>query len=200
VKPSDPAAPGGIRALARLALVAASVAACAGSPASPSPTAPEQGILMVNAGEQVQSKFTTEAVAQALSNATVLAEANGADLGYPWLDPGTGEIVLSVVTPHGLELVKAAGITLPHRTRRVSHGAAELQRIQDDVTFLHARGVPDSELIFATVPDHRDNRVLIMISAASPALLEYLASHYPADALAVEVDPGGGGGAPADAP
>jgi hypothetical protein len=76
----------------------------------------------------------------------------------------------------------------------VAHGAAELRRIQDDVTFLHSRGVPNSELIYETIPDQRDNRALIVISALSPPLLDYLASHYPADALAVMVDPTGAGG------
>ena len=68
------------------------------------------------------------------------------------------------------------------------------------MTFLHSRGVPDSELIYATIPDHRDNRALIVISAMSPSLLGYLAAHYPPDALAVQVDPAGAGGAPATTP
>jgi hypothetical protein len=190
----------GLRRLGCLLLVAVSIAGCAAPPASPSPSAEATGILMINVGEQVQPKFTTEEAAQALSDAMVLAQANGADLGYPWQDPASGDLVLSVVTPRGRQLVDGAGITLPHRIREVAHGAGELQRIQDDVTFLHSRGVADSELIYATAPDQRDNRALIVISAASPSLLDYLASHYPADAIAVKVDPAGAGGAPADAP
>jgi hypothetical protein len=95
---------------------------------------------------------------------------------------------------------EAVGITVAHRTRDVPHGVAELRRIQDDATFLHSRGVPDSELIFSTSPDHRDNRALIVISATSASLLQYLAPHYPADALAVEVNPAGPGGGPATTP
>ena len=120
-----------------------------------------------------------------------LAEANGDDLGYPWVDPATDELVLSVVTPRGRELIEAAGITVPHRIRDVAHGAAELRRIQDDATFLNGQGVVDAELIYLTIPDFRDNRALIVISAMSRPLLDYLAEHYPADALAIQIDPGG---------
>ena len=77
-----------------------------------------------------------------------LAEANGEDLGYPWVDPATDELVLSAVTPRGRELIEAAGISVPHRIRDVAHGAAELRRIQDDATFLNGQGVADAELIY----------------------------------------------------
>lgn len=155
---------------------------------------------MVDVGEKVQSGPPSEEVGAAFSLAMALAESNGHDLGYPWIDPASGELVLSVVTQHGREIVDAAGITVPHRIRDVTHGAAELRSIQDDVTFLHSRGVAGSELIYATAPDQRDNRALIVISAANEALLAYLAATYPPDALAVMVDPSGAGGAPAAAP
>ena len=186
-----------MRRLVPLVGIALSIVACTAPAAAPSSSVSATGILLVSVGEQVQARPPTEEFAVAISRATELAEANGGDLGYPWLDPASGELVLSVVTPHGRELVAAAGITVPHRTRDVSHGAAELRRIQDDVTFLHSRGVPDSELIYTTSPDQRDNRALIVISAMSPSLLGYLAAHYPPDALAVQVDPAGAGGAPA---
>ena len=186
-----------MRQLVQSALVALSIVACSAPVASPPASVQAAGILVVNVGEQVQAKPPNEDFAVIFSRALELAEANGNDLGYPWIDPVTGELVLSVVTGRGSELVDAAGITVPHRTRAVTHGAAELRRIQDDVTFLHARGVPDSELIYATVPDWRDNRALIVISSMSQPLLDYLAAHYPADALAIRVDPAGGGGAPA---
>jgi len=197
-----------MRRLVPLISIALSIVACtapAGSPrssvsASPSSSVSATGILLVSVGEQVQARPPTEEFAVAISRAMELAEANGDDLGYPWLDPTSGELVLSVVTPHGRALVEAASIAVPHTTRDVSHGAAELRRIQDDVTFLHSRGVPDSALIYATSPDQRDNRALIVISAMSPSLLGYLAAHYPADALAVEVDPAGAGGAPLGTP
>ena len=126
-----------------------------------------------------------------MSNLQVLAENHGNDLGYPWYDASTGELVLSVVTPRGRELIDAAGITARYRIRSVAHGAAVLQRIQDDATFLSAQGVPGAELIYATVPDYRDNRVMIVISAASQPLLDALTARYPVDALAVQVKPRG---------
>jgi hypothetical protein len=183
-----------MRRLAWITLIAGLIAACATPPASPSASVNAIGILMVSPGDQVQARPPSEDIGAAFGHAVDLADANGDDLGYPWIDPATGELVLSVVTQHGRELVDAAGIAVAHRIRAVAHGATELRRIQDDVTFLHSRGVPNSELIYETIPDQRDNRALIVISALSPPLLDYLASHYPADALAVIVDPTGAGG------
>lgn len=174
--------------------------ALATTTAAPTPNVDRTGIVLVSAGEQLEGTPPGEDFAVALSDAMQLAEANGTDMGYPWIDPSSGELVLSAATPRGRDLIDAAGITVPHRTRDVSHGAAELRRIQDDVTFLHARGVSDSALIYATGPDERDNRALIVISAMSPSLLGYLAAHYPPDALALQVDPAGAGGGPAATP
>lgn len=185
----------GARGLVRLVCVAVALAACT-SPAptlAPSPSAniDPTGILLVGVEEGVQIGPVPRRLANAFDGAMLLAEANGDDLGYPWIDPVSGELVLSVVTPRGRDLVDAAGITVPHRSRDVPHGIAELERIQDDVTSLGARGVPDAQLITTTLPDFRDNRALIVISAMSVPLLEYLARHYPVDAIAVQVDPDG---------
>lgn len=147
------------------------------------------GILLIDVGEEVQTGPVPRRLADPFSDAMQLAESNGDDLGYPWIDPVTMELVLSAVTPRGRDLIESAGLTVPYRIRDVTHGAAELRRIQDDVTFLKSRGVPDAELIYLTLPDFRDNRALIVISEMSPGLLEYLAETYPADAIAVQVDP-----------
>lgn len=176
--------------IASLVLVLAGCSAPAPS-ASPSPTpnVDATGILLIDVGEEVQAGPAPRRLANAFSDAILLAEANGDDLGYPWIDPATGELVLSVVTPRGRELVDEAGITVPHRLRDVAHGAAELQQIQDDVILLESRGVADAQLISTSLPDFRDNRALIVISAMSVPLLEYLAETYPVDAIAVQVDP-----------
>jgi hypothetical protein len=183
-----------MRGLIHLACIAVLAAACTAPVESPSANVDATGILLVNVGERVQAAPATEAVGVTFSGAMMLAETNGNDLGYPWIDPSSGELILSAATPRGRDLIEAAGITVPYRIRAVAHGAAELRRIQDDVTFLPSRAVPNSELIYATVPDHRDNRARIVISAMSRPLLEYLAARYPVDALAVEVDPAGPGG------
>lgn len=178
------------RAAIALSLLTIAAAACSASP-PPSATVAPAGILIIQLGEQVQAGPPTEELKVVMSNLQVLAENHGDALGYPWFDATTGEIVLSAVTLHGRELIDAAGITARHRIRSVAHGAAELQRIQDDVTTLRSQGVPGAELIYAVVPDWRDNRVMIVISAASQPLLDALAARYPPDTLAVQVNPAG---------
>jgi hypothetical protein len=148
-------------------------------------------VLFVQPGEKVQAAPPTEDLKRVFSEMQQLAEANGDDLGYPWFDAATGEIVLSAVTPKGRNLIEAAGLTAPFRIRSVAHGAAELRRIQDDVTFLGAQGVPGADVIFETVPDWRDNRAMIGIRSLSEPLLGALRERYPADALAILVDASG---------
>lgn len=176
------------RRLVAVIWIALAVVACDGSEASPSVNLDSTGILLVSVGERVQGGPATEALKTAHSGALVLAEANGNDLGYPWID-SSGVLVVSAVTPRGRDLIQAARIAVPFRVRDVTHGAGELRHILDDTTFLGSRGVPGAELVFATVPDYRDNRALIVLSSMSRPLLEYLAAHYPVDALAVQVDP-----------
>ncbi len=156
---------------------------------SPSADFDPTGILLVGPGEQVQARPPTEALAAAFGQAMSLVEANPADLGYAWIDPSSSELIVSAATARGRALVAAAGIAVPHRVRDVAHSAAELQRIQDDATMLASEGVIDAELIWRTLPDHRDNRALITIRGMSRSLLDALARRFPADALAVQVDP-----------
>src|SRR6478672_3003201 len=167
--------------------VALVIAACTASP-TPSGSGDPAGLLLVGVEEKVQAGPPTEQLKGVLSDQLVMAENNGDDLGYPWFDAATGEIVVSVVTPRGRELIVHTGIAARYRIRSVARGAAELQRIMDDVTFLGAKGVPGAELIYATVPDWRDNRAMIVISAPSQPLLDALTARYPPDALAVQVN------------
>ncbi len=169
--------------------IALTATACDASTATPSASLDSSGMQVVGVEEPVQGGPATEALKQAHSDALVLAEANGSDLGYPWIDP-SGMLVVSAATPRGRELLEAARIAVPFRIRDVRHGAGELRRIQDDVTFLGSRGVPGAELIYRTVPDYRDNRALIVLRSKSQPLLDYLAAHYPVDTLAVQIDPG----------
>jgi hypothetical protein len=184
--------------LLRLAWIGLVVVACAPPPAPtlaptpvpvPTSTVDPTSILLIDVGEEIQTGPLPRRLANAFGDAMLLAETNGEDLGYPWVDPVTGELVLSVVTPRGRELVEAAGITVPHRMRDVAHGVAELQRILDEVILLGEQGVADADLVAMTLPDLRDNRALIVITAMSEPLLDYLAQHYPIDAIAVQVDP-----------
>lgn len=180
---------GSLRASIILLCIAASSAACNPPTAAPSANLDVTGILLVGVGERVQGAPASEEFAVAHSNATLLAEGFGDDLGYPWLDP-SGQLVLSVVTPRGRDLVESADFGVPYRIREVAHGAADLDRIRDDATRFRSQGVPGAEFIYATIPDHRDNRALIVISEMNRPLLDYLAEHYPVDAIAIQVDPG----------
>ena len=173
---------------AALIAFAALVVACADSP-PPSASVDALGVLFIQPGERVQTAPPTEAGKQLMSDLLILAQNNGADLGYPSYDETTGEIVVSVVTPHGGDLITAARINAPYRIRSVAHGAAVLQWILDQSIDLRAQGVPGAELIYETVPDDRDNRAMIVISAPSQPLLDALVARYPADALAVQVTP-----------
>jgi hypothetical protein len=184
--------PADVLALVRLCLIAGMAAACGAAPTpTPTPSGNAAGVLFIAPGEQVQSAPPSEEAKMLFSQLQQLAESNGLDLGYPWFDPATGEIVMSAVTPAGHALIEAAGITMPYRIRSAAHGATELRRIQDDATTLRAQGVPGAELIFATVPDWRDNRAMIIIRSMSQPLLDALVARYPADALAVQVNPAG---------
>jgi hypothetical protein len=179
-----------------LVSVALAMAACGSPIDTPASNLDSTGILLVAVGEVTQAVPRNEEMAQAFSDAFEFAEANGADIGYPMIDPLNGELILSAATVRGRELLDAANIAVPHRIRNVTHGFAELRRIQDDVTFLGSRDVPNAQLIFLTSPDHRDNRTLIGLSAMNRELLDVLAAEYPPDALAVQVDPTFGGGGP----
>jgi len=186
-------------ALATVILAGCTVLSGSPSAAPPGSSAPDfdaTGILLVSVGEQVQAAPHSEQMATALNTAIQLAEGS-TDVGYPWIDPTTGGLVLSAVNANGRATIASSGFAVPYTIRAVAHGEAELRRILDDVTFLGSRGVPKAELIYMTVPDHRDNRALIVLSALDRSLLDYLAQHYPVDALAVEVDPSGAGGQPA---
>jgi hypothetical protein len=153
-------------------------------------------IIRVAPGENVQVGPASENLLHAFDQAWTFAQSHADDLGYPWVDPNKGELVLSAVTARGRTLLEseAAGFSVPVRVREVTHSFAELQGIQDDVFRLRAEGVPDANLIYQTSPDHRDNRTLIVMSAESQPLLEALAQRYGADAIAVEVDPSRGPG------
>jgi hypothetical protein len=166
------------------------VGACGASPELPASN-PATGILVVAIDEQVQAELPTEELRVAFSRAEELADASGADLGLPWFDASTGELVLSAVTPRGRELIENATIAAPHRIRTVTHGATELSRIKDDATTLRVQAVRGAELISETLADQRDNRALLVICRMDQPLLDALAVRYPPDALAIQVDPRG---------
>ena len=158
----------------------------ASSAASLDPT----GILIVGPDYQLQSGPKDEAVAMAFDRALRLAtETNRDDLGYPWIDPSTGALVVSAATASGRALLESTAFGVPTRIRDVAHSTTELLKIQDDATRLNAQGVTDALLIYMTGPDYRDNRAWITIGRFSRPLLDELARRFPPDAVVVVVDP-----------
>ena len=169
------------------------VAACETPTVVPTQHLDTTGILLVAPGEVVQARPPSEEHAQAFSDAWMLAESSD-DLGYPWIDPPTGQLVLSAATPRGRERLEELTIGVPFAIREVKHGAKQLREIQDAATFLRAEGVPGAELVYGVSPDHRDNRTLIFISAMSRPLLDALAQRFPPTALAITVEAIGAAG------
>jgi len=167
---------------------------CVPSPNPPpsGSTVDSTGILLVPVGEQIQPPAACDEEHNlAFDKVLRLAMAHPTVFGYPWVDPMTNELVFSVVTDEGRALAEEVGATLtfPYRIRDVLHSYAVLQQIQTDVTYLRNEGVVDAELIFMVVPDHRDNRTMIVISEMSRPLLEELARRFDPDAIAIQVDP-----------
>ena len=99
------------------------------------------GIWIVGGDLPVQSGSTDEAVSAAFGQALQFAESGHPDdLGYPWIDPSTGGLVVSAATARGRALLESTSFGVPVRIRDVAHGCAELQKIQDEVTFLPGPG------------------------------------------------------------
>src|SRR5690242_13592009 len=106
-----------MRRLAFALAVALAVSACGGPEGESHAPTGAAAILQVKVDELVQAAPPDEASATAFSNALDLARANPNDVGYPWLDPVTGELVVSAATERGRQLLAAAPTTLPHRIR-----------------------------------------------------------------------------------
>jgi len=163
-----------------------------GSPTDRGTFLDPSGILLVPLGEQVQAAAVKcETFNLAFDQSLLLAMAHPTYFGYPWLDPLTTEVLFSVATSEGRNLATELGPTLPipYAVREVDHTYAELQRIQNDVTYLRSEGVVDAELIFKVLPDQRDNRTLIVMSELSRPLLDELVMRFGAEAIAVQIDP-----------
>jgi hypothetical protein len=155
------------------------------------PTTPS--VLYVDAAEQVQAGPTSEVARKVFDAALRFTMAHSDDIGYPWIDPDGNELVVSAATAKGRTLLEASfapgSLVLQTRIRDVKHSYAELQRIQDDITFLASRGVHDADLIYRTGPDQRDDLTLVTISRSDPPLVAELARLYGADAIAVQIKP-----------
>lgn len=153
-----------------------------------------EGVIMVAVGESVQVGQVGDELLGGFNEAYQFALDHPADLGWPWVDSTSGELVLSAASMRGRSLLEAAAANLgvPYRIREVAHSVEELRRIQEAVTRLRAEGVVDAHLIFQTLPDERDNRTLIALTAMSEQLVQELVERFGADAIAIRVDPSRG--------
>ncbi len=113
-----------MRSMAVVCLFTLIMAACTDAP-TPSVSVAPPGILIIQPGEKVQIGPPTEDLKVVMSNLLVMADNHGNDVGYPWFDATTGEIVASVVTPRGRQLIDAALIGAPHRFRQVAHAMGD---------------------------------------------------------------------------
>jgi hypothetical protein len=160
-----------------------------GAGATPTPTAGALAIIVLDPGERVQPADLSEEMGRVVESAWQFAEDHPKDVGYPWVDPATGEIVLSAATDQGQALLEAEATTLsvPYRFRQVGYSFDDLMEIQHEATLLREKGVPGADLIWATYPDQRDNRTVIRITHMDEKLLAELAARYGGDAIAIEV-------------
>ena len=166
----------------------------AAGPKYPAPTSADTfGIPVVT--RIAQGSPTNEQQAQAFSDALVFAEEHPDDVGYPWIDPKTEGLELSAASIRGRDLLAAermsdAGVA---KVRDVSRSFGELEAIKHEITTLRMNGVPDAEYLFKSTPDHRDNRIVIGVTRPSEKLFKALSDLYGTQAIAILVDPDGGG-------
>ena len=163
-----------------------------------SPGDDASAIIIVSSAADVQVGPADESLLHAFDQAWQFAELHPDDTGYPWLDPATGELVLSATSLAGRLLleVEAIDLAVQYRIREVAHSFDDLQRMQHDITRLRDEGIPGAELIWGAFPDQRDNRIVVQISELSQELLGELARRFDGAALAVLVEraPRGGTG------
>jgi hypothetical protein len=157
----------------------------------PGETLDPSGIALVGPTPyQVVPKNEQQALA--FDQALTLAENNGNDMGYPWLDTATGTLELSVTTDKGRSAAMSADANsqisqLPQVVTTAQASFAQLNRIQDAVSRLNAQGVPNSDLIYMSEPDQEHNRIVITVSSLNEGLMLNLASRFGTGLIAVRV-------------
>jgi hypothetical protein len=145
--------------------------------------------------EIAQGRPATEDQAQAFSDAMAFAEEHSNDVGYPWIDPKSGDLKLSAASEVGREALETEASTMPTTTkiRQVARSFGMLEGIKHEVTSLSHEGVPDADLIFQSTPDHESNRIVISVSKASERLFAALSKRFGTEAIALLIDPKGAG-------
>lgn len=182
---------------ARATAVVASAFLSLGSGVSPLPAADSiadvaSGIAFVG-DEAYQVGVLSDGEAADWDAALMLAFENRDDFGYPWMDPKSHSLMLRPLTHEGRqkadalepELKSASSISWEAPPMSV----AQLEDLADDVTRLSERGVAGAEFIWMTEPDQLNNRVIVTVSKATPALLGSLVQRYGTTSIAVRISP-----------
>jgi hypothetical protein len=168
----------------------------AAGPTEGQPPAEHAGLTIVD--QPMQSRPVGEAQAQALSEARDLYRSHPDDFGYAWINPASGELLISVTGDKGQALAGGhrwpAGVAW--RIRPVDRSVASLEKIQEAVTHLLSEGVPGAQAIYQATRDHRDNRIVISVTNLSDELAAALAARFGTEAIAIQITPGfpGAGG------
>ena len=165
----------------------------AGGPIVGPPTAvtvSDSGVLVLRGPEAVPDPMP-EAAAQLIFDLGELSRAHPDDIAYPWLDRGSGTVVLDVTTAAGQQLGRdvqptaATAAAGPVRTRPARFSRTALERIKDEAIDLTSATTPDGEFIYRTFVDRENNRVVIVVSKATDALVAALGKRYGTDAIVV---------------
>jgi hypothetical protein len=147
----------------------------------------------------VQARPNSERQAQDLSDAQMFAEEHPNDVGYPWIEPGSGHLVLSAASGRGASRLDRgrSAYSSATRVRQVTYSYADLEAITDDIVTLSTLGVRDADLIGGISQDHQSNRLVVWLSRPSEPLLRELAKRFGTESISVLVDNRAASGRPA---
>ena len=178
-----------------LVLLASTIAdsrAMAADPGHSREPASDLGGLHVDGPSPVQ--FVPDSEAHALLFDAALTEAfkHPADMGYPWLDISHGTLELRYATPVGQKIAESGLVQFKSddvdvRVVPAAASIQELDDIGDGVTRLASDVVPDADLIWLTVPDQKNERIVVAIRKANDELAALLTERYGADRVAFRV-------------
>ena len=172
-----------------LAMAALPTGALAASPVAE--TRHASGIALVGPTPiQVAPKNATQGMA--FDAALKIAQKNRTHMGYPWIDPSTGTLEISVAGAKGQSAALGAQndkaiAALPSRVKTAAASIDQLDKIGDAVTRLLGNGVPNADLIWMTEPDQKNNRIVITMSSLDDKLMSALAAQFGTDLIAVRI-------------
>ncbi len=147
--------------------------------------------LALLAARPLQAAPQSPAQLSALIKAEQLELDHPGAFGYPWIT-ANGSVEIRAVRDDAATLAEGA----PWAAEDASHSVvsaeasiADLTKVADDVTQMRSEAVPDSELIFQTMPDHEHNRIVIGVTRLTSSLAKTLVARYGTRDIAVRVDP-----------